>query len=305
SLVLMVSVCLPVQASEESGEVDISATVPLTISAVSAPSIGNYGATISWKTNGDATSQVFYDTVYHEDIDDYAHRTDEDTELVTQHSVRLTELSSGRTYHYRVRSAIGTEFEDISEEDDTFKTSSPAPAPSGPPTYYIDTDLFTIGKSYRISRTGEILKTIEATSEDGMLTMTIPEGTITLDKDGKRLASLETAVDESPPDPPEDAHIIGLAYDFGPDGATFDPPLTMEYTYDPDALPDVADLFLAYYDEEAGEWVELPCTVDPVNHTITASVAHFTTFAIIGWVPPVPPPPPVPARFTIRSLGVS
>ncbi|GAI72979.1 unnamed protein product, partial [marine sediment metagenome] len=60
-------------------------------------------------------------------------------------------------------------------------------------------------------------------------------------------------------------------------------------------------------DEETGEWVELPCTVDPVNHTITASVAHFTTFAIIGTVPPVPPPPPppAPARFTIRSLGVS
>ncbi|GAI70640.1 unnamed protein product, partial [marine sediment metagenome] len=54
-----------------------------------------------------------------------------------------------------------------------------------------------------------------------------------------------------------------------------------------------------------GEWVELPCTVDPVNHTITASVAHFTTFAIIGTVPPVPPPPPPPARFTVSSLGIS
>jgi len=307
SLVLMLSVCLPVQASEESGEVDISATVPLVISGVSDSSIGYHGATISWKTNGAATSQVFYDTAGHDTTAEYADDT-EDIALVTEHSITLTGLSSGTTYHYRVRSAIpGTEFEDISEEDDTFKTLSPAPPSEGPPTYYTKTNLFGVGKSYRISRTGEILKTIEATSEDGMLTMTIPEGTIALDKDGKRLASLETAVDESPPDPPEDAHVIGLAYDFDPVGATFDPPLTMEYTYDPDALPDVADLFLAYYDEEAGEWVELPCTVDPVNHTITASVAHFTTFAIIGWVPPVPPPPPppAPARFTIHSLGVS
>ncbi|GAH66512.1 unnamed protein product, partial [marine sediment metagenome] len=149
--------------------------------------------------------------------------------------------------------------------------------------------------------------TIQATSEDEMLTMTIPEGTIALGEDGKRLKSLQVAVNESPPEPPEDAHVIGLAYDFDPAGATFDPPLTLEYTYDPEALPEgVAWLVLAYYDEETGEWVELPCTVDPVTHTITASVAHFTTFAIIGTVPPVPPPPPpAPARFTISSLGIS
>ncbi|GAJ13236.1 unnamed protein product, partial [marine sediment metagenome] len=236
---------------------------------------------------------------------EYAYHTTEDTALVTAHSITLTGLSSGTTYHYRVRSAIpDTDFEDISQ-DYTFKTSSPAPSPR-PTTYYTATDLFGVDKSYRISRTGKILKTIEATSEDGMLTMTIPEGTIALGKDSKRLASLETAVDESPPDPPEDSHIIGLAYGFGPNGATFDPPLTLEYTYDPEALPDVADLFLAYYDEETGEWVELDCVVDAVNNIITASVSHFTTFAIIGWVPPVPPPPPppAPARFTIRSLGV-
>ena len=90
-----------------------------------------------------------------------------------------------------------------------------------PPTYYTETNLFGTEGSYRISRTGEILKTIEAISEDGMLTFTIPKGTIALDKDGNRLGSLEAAVDESPPARPEDAYIIGLAYDFGPDGATF------------------------------------------------------------------------------------
>ncbi|GAH61463.1 unnamed protein product, partial [marine sediment metagenome] len=115
ALALTLSVCLPVQASEESGEVDLSATGSLTISDVSASSIGYHGATISWKTNGDATSQVFYDTVYHGDIGDYAYHTDVETTLVTEHSVRLTGLSSGRTYHYRVRSAIpDTEFIAIS-----------------------------------------------------------------------------------------------------------------------------------------------------------------------------------------------
>jgi len=114
------------------------------------------------------------------------------------------------------------------------------------------------------------------------------------------IRSLTADVDESPPPPPEDANIIGLPYDFGPDGATFDPPITFTWTYDPEALPEgVAeeDLVIAYYDEDAGEWVELDCVVDTENNVITASVPHFTCFAIIGRVKP--------AAFTLSSLAIS
>jgi len=171
----------------------------------------------------------------------------------------------------------------------TITAPAPAPGPGPAPRYYVETNLFGIEERIRISDEGEILETIEATSEDGMLTLTIPDGTIALDEDGNPLEGLEAAVDETPPDPPEDAYIIGLAYDFGPDGATFDPAITLEYTYDPGALPEgVAEenLVLAYYDEDADEWVELDCVVDTVNNTITASVEHFTIFAIIGAVTP-------------------
>jgi len=306
SLVLMVSVCLPVQASEESGEVDLEATGALTISEVSASSIGYYGATISWKTNGDATSQVFYDTEFHDNIDDYAYHTDVDTDLVTEHSIRLTELSLGTTYHYRVRSAIpDTEFIDTSVEDDTFKTSSPAPPPPPPPPApTIETNLFGTEGSYPISSTGEILETIEGISEDGMLPITLPKGTIALDKDGELLGSLAVTIDETPPDPPESAYIIGLAYNFEPDGATFDPGITFEYTYDPETLPegvDEEDLVIAFYDAEAGEWVTCDCTCDPEANCITACVCHFTTFAIIA-VPVVAPP--APAAFSVSSLSI-
>ena len=168
--------------------------------------------------------------------------------------------------------------------------------------YYIDTNLLGIEESYLTNRSGEILETIEATSEDGILTLTIPDGTIALDEDGNRLGSLEVTIDESPPEPPEDAYIIGLAYSFGPGGATFDPPITLEYTYDPADIPEgvaAEDLVLAFYDEVAGEWIELVCVVDTVNNTITASVSHFTTFAIIGAVTPPT------AAFTVSSLSIS
>ncbi len=165
-------------------------------------------------------------------------------------------------------------------------------------TTKVYTDLFGEESSFRIDKDGEVQKTVEATSKDGNLTITIPEGTIALDEEGEPLESLEIAVDETPPDPPEDAHVIGLAYDFGPAGATFDPPITMTYTLDLDDLPEgVApeDLVIAYWDGD--EWVELDSEVDIENSTITiiADVEHFTTFAVIGAVAPPPeevtPPP--------------
>lgn len=185
--------------------------------------------------------------------------------------------------------------------------SIPAPVERiGPPSIpsYVETTLFGVTGEFRISDEGEILETIEATSADGMLTITIPKGTIALDKEGEPLSSLTVDVDPSPPDPPKDANIIGLAYDFGPEGATFDPAITFTWNYDPDALPeDVAeeDLVIAYYDEDTGEWLELPCVVDTENNTVTASVRHFTTFAIITRVVP---PPPAPAAFTVSSLTI-
>jgi len=165
------------------------------------------------------------------------------------------------------------------------------PAPSGgaggaPPAQPpVETNLFGIEGEFEISDDGEVQETIEATSADGMLTLTIPEGTIALDKDGDPLETLESAVDESPPDPPEDAHVVGLAYDFGPDGATFDPAITLTWSYDPDSLPEgVAEgnLVIAYYDESADEWVEMDSEVDTESNSIMASVSHFTTFTILG-----------------------
>jgi len=179
-----------------------------------------------------------------------------------------------------------------------------------PPTAEeVKTNLFGVEASSPISSSGEILETIEATSEDGTLTLTIPEGTIALDKDDNPLISLEAEVDASPPPLPENTSIIGLAYNFGPDGATFDPPITLTRSYDPNDIPEgVAeeDLVLAWYDAATDNWVELDCVVDTRNNTITASVAHFTTFAIIGAAaPPEPAPVPVPAIFTPSSLSIS
>ena len=145
-VILLVCLMLPAgRVMAATGATGVIGSVPLVTYEVSTSDIGYFTATISWKTNDNATSQVFYDTKFHEDIADYAYHTSEDITLVSEHSVTLTRLRPRTIYHFRVRSAIpGTEFIAISD-DYTFTTLSPPvvvippvppaphPVPPGPP----------------------------------------------------------------------------------------------------------------------------------------------------------------------------
>jgi len=169
---------------------------------------------------------------------------------------------------------------------------------------------------------------IEFTSLDEAVHVIIPHEVTALDGEGNPLTDVEFVAAESVPDPPEDASIIGLPYQLGPDGATFDPPVTMTWSYDPADIPDgVAEeeLVIAYYDEGAGEWQELEFEVDPESDTLSAYIDHFSTFAVIAFSDSLPPPPitssssslpatpslPPPvtptasAAFTLSSLSIS
>ena len=142
----------------------------------------------------------------------------------------------------------------------------------------------------------------EFVSEDKMLHIVIPEGTIVLNKDGEPLISLELTINETPLPPPPEANIVGLPYDLGPDGATFDQLITITCSYDPYEISlEVAEeeLVIAYYDEDVGEWLVLPSVVDAVNNIVTTLVDHLSTFTIMA-----PAPMPAPAAFTPSSLSI-
>jgi plastocyanin len=189
----------------------------------------------------------------------------------------------------------------------------------------LTTNLFGSKGTFTISSIGRVLETIVVTSPDGKLKITIPVNTIARDKLGHPLSSLTVDIDPDPSCPvPEDEHIIGLAYSFKPDGATFSPPIEIVFTYDPDELSEGVleeELILAFCDEASGKWVQVVGDVNEDNNTITAHISHFTTYAIIGKgitivVPPAPtpaptpvptplPPKPTPAVFSPKSMIVS
>ena len=159
-----------------------------------------------------------------------------------------------------------------------------APAVGAPPPEPGVTDV-----SDSVDEDGVFTEPVTAESEDGNVSLTIEEGITGLTTEGEPISEISIVEMEEAdvPPPPEEGYVIGLAYDFGPDNATFSEPITISFEYDPDNLPEGVneeDLVIAVWDEDAGVWVELPSVVDTVNHTVTATVDHFTAFAVI--VPP-------------------
>lgn len=143
----------------------------------------------------------------------------------------------------------------------------------------------------------------EFISEDEMLRITIPEGTVVLNKDGEPLTSLELTINEQLLPLPPEADIVGVPYKLGPIGTTFDQQITITCSYDPFEIPPkVAEenLAMGYYNEDAGEWVMSPSVVDTLNNTVSTLTDHLSTFTIIA-----PVPPPTPAAFTPSTLSIS
>ncbi|MBN1375049.1 MAG: fibronectin type III domain-containing protein [Dehalococcoidia bacterium] len=95
-------------------------TIPPIISAVAAKNITSSSATITWTTDEDATSQVEYGTSASYGT---LQPEQEDTTMLTTHSVTLNGLPAGTTFHFRVtsRDAAGNE---KSSSDYPFTTSS-------------------------------------------------------------------------------------------------------------------------------------------------------------------------------------
>ena len=138
-------------------------------------------------------------------------------------------------------------------------------------------------------------------SDDGMCQVTIDEGITGLTEDEEPLNELTIEEMEDPPDPPQDSAVIGLTYELGPEEASFDPAITLTFTYDPSLIPEgvsAENLLLATWDENTGEWVVLEgCTVDVDNHTISVSVSHFSIFTVLAYTRP--------AAFEISDLTIT
>jgi hypothetical protein len=146
---------------------------------------------------------------------------------------------------------------------------------------------------------GEFFTDAIAESFDGQVQLYIPKGTIGQNKYGQRLYSVSIKEYTTPPAPPADCNFVGLNYDIGPAGATFDPPIYLTLKYTDSQVPDgVAEENLKLATWLDGKWVPFEGgVVDPVNNTITVSINHFSIYTVMAYTSP--------ASFVISGMTVS
>ena len=199
-----------------------------------------------------------------------------------------------------------TKTETFIKTSDSFSLTAAAAAeggevPSGAPEEPALVPAGTLDLTKVVNYRGEFTEEVTVESEDGTVEITIEEGTIGKTEEGEPLEEITITWEPEPPAPPSDINVIGFSYDLGPDGATFDPPISITFTYDPADIPEgVAeeDLAVAFWDEDAGEWVVLEdFTVDPASNNITASVSHFSYFNVVALGEP--------AELTASGLTIS
>ena len=186
--------------------------------------------------------------------------------------------------------------------DDSFSLAAAAPtAPAEPPAPPPEPAVAPLADV--VDPSGVFTEPFTHESEDGKVEIAVDTGTTGTTATGEPLSEITITRVADPPDPPASAESIGLTYDLGPTGATFDPPLTLTFTYSAARIPSGAgpeSLTIAYYDEDTGTWIELGAediTVDPVTNTITARVSHFTYFTVIAFTEP--------AVFEVGNLAIS
>jgi hypothetical protein len=298
-MLLLLPLAMAIPATAETAVLPGSFTVQLAISNVTASGIGVSYATISWDTNGNATSRVFFDRYTRTNLDDYAYREGDDTSLANRHNVLLTQLASSTTYYYRVKSVAvinNVEFIAVSDEH-SFRTGIIYNGGGGDSTtaLVLDESAGLTGSSIRIDSSGIAQNSGQISTKDGILTFKIDAGTRLLDNAGQSLTLISCVIPVLSISPPLFNAIV-LAYDLGPAGATFNPPITLIINYKSAQLPAgiiASSLYIAYWD--GSEWQALPSTIDTGAKTVSALIYHFTIFVLAGRVEPAPTPTSTPA----------
>lgn len=127
-------------------------------------------------------------------------------------------------------------------------------------------------------------------SVDGSVTIAVPANATE--------SPLGVTIDPAPVDlsQPANAEVVGgSTVELGPEGTTFDTPVTLTLRYDPSNLPKGMDeqaLRLATLVN--GQWQQVKgSAVDPVTHTVTGQTPHFSTYGVVAF----------PATFVQLAIG--
>jgi PKD repeat protein len=131
---------------------------------------------------------------------------------------------------------------------------------------------------------GTITQATILRSNDGIARIYLDPGIVARNSSGMPLASLsirQISAHELPAAPPDTSlSFTGMAYEIGPDGTTFSPPIPLSFTIPQDLKDQV--IVLQEYNHSTGTWQALEGSYHPETGTLTAQVSHLCCFALFA-----------------------
>ena len=150
----------------------------------------------------------------------------------------------------------------------------PSPTPTPVPRVY----------QLALGTGGSLTEDVQVISEDGLAVLGLARGTKVMDAQGRPLSSVTMTARRLPLR--TDAAWVGLAYEFGPAGATLDPPASLTISYDPRAnypfqveQVDTRQVYLSYLGEN-GPIRPALASVSRQAASITATIDRLVTFVL-------------------------
>ena len=149
---------------------------------------------------------------------------------------------------------------------------------SPPPT--LKTNGFVPDPGLIIGTDGVRAEALQLKTSDGRLTLDIAAKTRLLNQSGGPLTQL-TISPLAKPAPTAERSTILLAYELGPDGATFNPPLVLTVKYP--SLPEgIDEKSIRVVRWNGFSWQDLGGGLNLGSGIVTASISHFSQYAVVA-----------------------
>ena len=155
-------------------------------------------------------------------------------------------------------------------------TPAPAASPARPG--------LSVSLSGRLDATGALAEDVQVVSDDGLAVLSLARGTKVLDAQGQPLADISVTARIMPLR--IDTAWVGESYEFGPAGATLDPPASLTVSYDPRAYypftfedVDTTLVYLAHLGKN-GPIKPALARVDGDTASISANVDQLEAFVL-------------------------
>jgi thioredoxin 1 len=140
---------------------------------------------------------------------------------------------------------------------------------------------------------GKLTKSVQLTSADRKIGLSIDKGTSLLDKDGKILEFITVSVDSDDITLPENTEPAGLVVDIQPKDGVVNPSLKLALTYDSSTLPQGVtgnDLWIYRFTGEKWEIMGFKDSVTEPNK-VTTRINRFGKYSLLATIRPISLPP--------------